>query len=433
MKRLFLIAFWSVLAAAFIGPGTVATAAKAGASFGPRLLWALTFSTLACLLLQEASARLTVVTGHSLAEALRGGYRGTSGALVLVLVLGAVVLGCAAYEAGNILGAVAGAGMVWSVSPSVLTAILGLAAGGLLWVGSPRTVALLLSLLVALMGAVFVITAWRLQPEWTSLLRGAWVPSLPAGSGVLALGLVGTTVVPYNLFLGSGLARGQKLSEMRFGLGLAILLGGLISMAVLVVGTAVVGEFGFATLADVLRRRLGSWSRPLFAAGLFAAGFSSAVTAPLAAALTARGLFASPDQPELWSHRSWRYRGIWLAVLGTGVTFGLVGASPIPVILLAQAFNGVLLPFVAVFLLLAVNNRRLMGGEHLNGPWVNLASALVVVVSLALGLTNVARAGAKALGFASPSEGNLLLLSLGVALVLAVPLALRIHRSRSQS
>ena len=438
MKRLLLIAFWSVLAAAFIGPGTVTTAAKAGASFGAQLLWALTFSTFACLLLQEASARLTIATGHSLAEALRNRYSGAGGALILVLVLGAVVLGCAAYEAGNILGAVAGARLAWPVTPAILTGILGLAAGILLWLGSPRTVALVLSVLVALMGCVFAVTAWQLKPDLDALLRGAWVPSLPAGSGVLALGLVGTTVVPYNLFLGSGLARGQKLSEMRFGLTVAIVLGGLISMAVLVVGTAVVGEFGFAALARVLEERLGSWSGPLFAAGLFAAGFSSAVTAPLAAALTARGLFASAGREKAWGHRGWHYRGVWLAVLGTGVTFGLVGASPIPVILLAQAFNGVLLPFIAVFLLLAVNDRQLMGDEFLNGLWANLASALVVVVSLALGLTNVARAGARALDMEAPPEGALLVFSLGVALLLAIPVArqvragaARVHRDPS--
>ncbi len=88
MGRLGSILFWSVIAAAFIGPGTVTTAASAGARFGPRLLWALSFSTLACLLLQEASARLTVVSGRSLGEALADRYpRGLGRVLTLVLVL----------------------------------------------------------------------------------------------------------------------------------------------------------------------------------------------------------------------------------------------------------------------------------------------------------------------------------------------------------
>ena len=115
MSRWSSILLWSVLAAAFIGPGTVTTAASAGASFGFALLWALLFSTLACVVLQEASARLTIVSGQSLGRVLRLRYPGTwLGTAMLLLLFGAIVVGCAAYEAGNILGGVAialGAGL----------------------------------------------------------------------------------------------------------------------------------------------------------------------------------------------------------------------------------------------------------------------------------------------------------------------------------
>ncbi len=396
MRRFLSVALWSVLAAAFIGPGTVTTGAKAGATFGYQLLWALSFSTFACLLLQEASARLTVVSGKTLAQALRGRYQGGGGAVVLAVVLGGLVMGCAAYEAGNILGALAGITLVTNVSPRLITLALGFLAGTLLWVGSPRAVALVLSLLVAVMGGAFLVTAYLLGPDLAALLEGSLVPRIPAGAGVLALGLVGTTVVPYNLFLGSGLARGQSLSEMRFGLAVAILFGGLISMSIVVVGVAVAGNFSFEALAAVLAQRLGAWTVPVFAAGLFAAGLSSAVTAPLAAALTARGLFADPGEEFSWGHRSLRYRSVWLFVLGTGVAFGLAGASPVPVIILAQALNGLILPFVAIFLFLAVNDRKQMAAA-VNGPWTNFAFALVVLVTLALGFGNLGRAIARAL------------------------------------
>ena len=71
MKKILSILFWSIITAAFIGPGTVTTAAKSGAVFGYDLLWALLFSTVACLVLQEASARVTVISGLSLGEAIR--------------------------------------------------------------------------------------------------------------------------------------------------------------------------------------------------------------------------------------------------------------------------------------------------------------------------------------------------------------------------
>ncbi|MDY7094922.1 MAG: divalent metal cation transporter [Acidobacteriota bacterium] len=432
MSRLLNILFWSVIAAAFIGPGTVTTAASAGHGFGLRLLWALAFSTVACLVLQEAAARLTAVSGLDLGQALRQRYHGgLGGAAVLVVVLGAVVLGCASYEAGNILGAVVGAQLGVAVATPWLVLAIGLGAVALLWSGRPSLIARLMGLLVAVMGAAFVITAVVLAPPLPELLRGLLMPALPAGSGVVVLALVGTTVVPYNLFLGSGLARGQSLGEMRSGLAVAVVLGGLISMAVVVVGTVVTGEFSFPQLAEVLDGRFpgGRW---LLAVGLFAAGLTSAVTAPLAAAITARSLFSDAEDPA-WSPTSARFRGVWGLVLAVGLASGLSGVRPVPAIILAQAFNGLLLPLVAVFLLVAVNDRRLMGERGLNGPWANALMAAVVWVTLVLGARQLAGAAGKVLALPPVSEEFLLALAAGFALLLAVPVARAVLRGRSSS
>jgi manganese transport protein len=427
VRRLLSVLLWSILAAAFIGPGTVTTAASAGSRFGSTLLWALVFSTFACIVLQEAAARLTLASGSDLGQALRRRFAGGwQGAAVLLLVLGAIVVGCAAYQAGNILGGVAGAALAVDLPRPILTMSTGLTAGLLLWFNRPRTLAHLLAGLVASMGAAFLVTAALLRPEPVMLARGAILPWLPTGSAVLALGLVGTTVVPYNLFLGSGLARGQSLGEMRFGLAVAVGLGGLISAGVLVVGGAVAGEFSFAALAAVLAERLGGWAATLLAVGLFCAGLSSAVTAPLAAALTARSLFATSGDGRRWHESSWRYRSVWLAVLGAGLAFGLSGVRPIPAIIAAQALNGVLLPLVAVFLFMAVNDRRLMGGGSVNGRLANLAMSVVVAVSLLLGAGGLLRAGAAALGRPPPGP----LAALVTAALAAVPLAAAVVRHR---
>jgi Mn2+/Fe2+ NRAMP family transporter len=361
MRRLLAVVFWSVVAAAFIGPGTVTTAAKAGVEHGATLLWALLFSTVACLVLQEAAARLTAVSGRDLGRALRERSRraagGAGGAFALGLVLAAIVVGCAAYEAGNLLGAAAGVGLATGLPAPAMAAVAGAVAAVLLWLGAPRSVAHGLSVLVAVMGVAFLGTALFSAPPAGELVRGLFVPSMPEGSLFLVLGLVGTTVVPYNLFLGSGLAAGQDLREIRFGLTVAVLLGGVISMGVLAVGASVPGEFSFEALAAALTDRLGAWSGVLFAWGLAAAGLTSAVTAPLAAAITARGLFSDgPDDPR-WSTSSWRWRSVWGGVLAVGVACGVSGLRPVPAILLAQAANGVLLPVVAFFLFRAVNDR----------------------------------------------------------------------------
>ncbi len=432
MRRLLSVLLWSILAAAFIGPGTVTTAASAGSRFGLRLLWALVFSTLACWALQEASARLTVVSGHSLGQALRRRYpRGWTGIAVVILVCGAILVGCAAYEAGNILGGVAGARLAVGGSPELLTVISSALAALLLWFNGPRRVALVLSLAVALMGIAFLLTAVLVRPPLVELLSGGLRPSLPPGSALLALGLVGTTVVPYNLFLGSGLAAGQELGELRFGIAAAVLGGGAISMGVMVVGSALGGEFSFEALAAILDQRLGGGAGTLFAGGLFAAGLSSAVTAPLAAAVTARSLFAGAAGVERWGDTSWRYRAVWLAVLASGLFFGLSGLRPVPVILAAQALNGILLPVVAVFLLVAVNDCRLVGREAVNGAFSNAVLAAVVAVTLVLGVAGVGRAAASALGREAPAGGSILAASGLLALVLAVPLSREIRRGRA--
>ncbi len=431
MSRLWSILSWSVIAAAFIGPGTVTAAASAGAGFRYALLWALLFSTLACLLLQEASARLTVVSGQGLGRALRRQYRGGfSATVVLVLVLGAVVLGCAAYEAGNILGGAAGAALGTGLNPRLATVVSGLVAAVLLWVGRPQTVARMLGVFVAVMGLAFLYTAWRLGPAPLDLLRGVVVPTVPRDSSLLVLGLIGTTVVPYNLFLGSELAHGQKLSDLRFGLTVSVLLGGVISMGILVVGSSVGGSFSFEALAEVLAQRLGPWARSMFAAGLYVAGLSSAITAPLAAAVTARSVLGVREERP-WGDRSWRFRFVWAGVLTTGVGFGLAGVRPIPAILLAQALNGVLLPLVAVFLLLAVNDARLMGRAELNGRWANGALVIVVATTIVLGVAGVSRAVAAAVGLGSPGEGKLLLLSAVVAAMIGWPITRRLVALRS--
>jgi len=300
--RILNILFWSVISAAFIGPGTVTTAAKAGATFGFDLLWALVFSTIACLVLQEASARITILSNHNLGQAIAYQFRDKSiRILVLSLIVGAIILGSAAYQTGNILGAVAGITLVSSVAPQLLIIGLAFIAALVLSLPSLQNLARFTGVIVVLMGVAFSTTAIMLKPDLSSILKGSFIPTMPAGmeSGLLVLGLVGTTVVPYNLFLGSGISdKSQSIQEMRFGLSIAVILGGIISMAVLVVGSVVEGEFSFQSLAQVLETRIGSWTKCLLALGLFAAGFSSLITAPLASALTAQGLFGDNKQPE---------------------------------------------------------------------------------------------------------------------------------------
>src|SRR5690606_19871222 len=108
---------------------------------------------------------------------------------------------------------------------------------------------------------------------------------------------------------------------------------------------------GAADMAEQLEPLLGRWARLFFATGLLAAGLTSSITAPLAAAYAAAGALGWPRDL-----RDRRLRMVWGAVILTGVAFALSGVRPVPAILFAQVANGVLLPAIAVFLLLAAND-----------------------------------------------------------------------------
>jgi Mn2+/Fe2+ NRAMP family transporter len=379
------VLFWSILAAAFIGPGTVTTAASAGARFGNQLLWALVFSTIATLVLQEAAARLSIATGADLGESIARRH----GRGLRWLAGSAIVLGCAAYEAGNLLGGAAGIELISGLPRAQIGSICLAGAATLLWTVRTESVARLLGITVAIMGVCFLVAALSLRPDWGEIARGSFLPRLPPGSSTLALALVGTTVVPYNLFLGSSLAKGRDLRETRLGLAVAIVLGGIISMAIVIVGTALDGEMQFAALAAELDSRLGAAGPWLLGIGLFASGFSSALTAPLAASMATRSLFGREGDPA-WSSRGGRSRAVWLGVLAFGGAVGLSGLRPVPVIVLAQLLNGLLLPIAAVLLWLAMRDGERLGRWR-NTAWQDLLMAVVVLVSIALGAHGIWR------------------------------------------
>ncbi len=385
----------AMVAAAFIGPGTVTTATISGASYGYTLLWAILFSIFATSLLQEMSARLGFVAKVGVGEALRGKMKSPvlkwlgSG-----LVISAILIGNAAYEAGNVSGAVLGFDEyleAWPLNPLII--LIGLLAFLLLFTGKYVLIERFLIGLVALMGFVFLVAAILLKPSLIEFLRGIFIPTLPAGSLLLVVGLIGTTVVPYNLFLHASSVKtkwqnGGDLSTVRFDTILSILFGGLITMAILV--TAAIAFAGtqqeienIGGLAHQLKPILGAWSQTFIALGFLAAGFTSAITAPLAAAFATSEILG-------WKSglQENKFRGIWIFVLFCGLIFSSLGFKPTAVILFAQVANGLLLPIVAIFLLWIMNDKSLLG-RSTNGPVSNLFGMMVVLVTMILGYKGI--------------------------------------------
>jgi manganese transport protein len=382
-----------LVTAAFIGPGTVTTASKAGAEFGFALVWALLFSVFATIVLQEMCARLGLVTGQGLGEAIRSSFQNPVLRWAVVgLVIGAIAFGNAAFQTGNILGAAGALVSLTGVPAAVWALVIGAAAFSLLACGAYRVLERVLMLLVVVMSSVFLIVAMMVGPDWGRLAAGV-VPSVPADSLLTIIALIGTTVVPYNLFLHASAVREKwpksesveaALKASRRDTTIAISLGGLVTLAIM--ATAAATFFNAAAKMDSihdmavqLEPLFGSASKWFFASGLLAAGLTSAITAPLAAAYATAGVLG-------WERDlgSAKMRIVWAVIVIAGTILAITATKPVAAIVFAQAANGILLPFVAVFLLVVMNRRDLLG-QHTNGTISNLLGGGIVLVALGLG------------------------------------------------
>jgi manganese transport protein len=219
-----------------------------------------------------------------------------------VLIVAAIGFGNAAFQTGNITGAAIGMEALLGVSPRFASLAIGAAAFVLLASGRYRLIQALLIALVVLMSLAFVGAAAIVRPDLSELFEKAARPRIPDGSLFTVLALIGTTVVPYNLFLHASAVRekwpadvpvSESLPAARLDTLLSVSLGGLITLAIL--ATAAEAFFGkearienAADMAAQLQPLLGPAAKWLFAGGLLAAGLTSAITAPLAAA------YASP-------------------------------------------------------------------------------------------------------------------------------------------
>ncbi|MGF1557123.1 Nramp family divalent metal transporter [Paucihalobacter sp.] len=389
----------TLVAAAFIGPGTVTMCSLAGVNFGFTLLWALLFSVVITVLLQEMSARLGVISQNGLAENIRNEIKQPIIKFsVLVLILSAIVIGNAAYQAGNIGGAVLGLETIVefpkleilnnSINTSSL--IIGAIAFVFLFIGSYKTIERILITLVVFMSLSFLITAILTKPDLGSLASGLFTFETPSGSLLTIVGLIGTTVVPYNLFLHAALVKEKwhKASDLSFARKdtvVAVVLGGLVSMSI-IVSAAGIQNTNIENASDLalgLAPLYGDVSTYIMALGLFAAGITSAITAPLAAAYVATGCLG-------WSikMKSNKFRAIWMSILLLGVVFASLGIKPIEIIKFAQVTNGLVLPMVAGILIWMMNKSEILG-LYINKKWQNIVSILLLLVVLFLGLKSV--------------------------------------------
>ncbi|HTF20265.1 MAG TPA: divalent metal cation transporter [Chryseolinea sp.] len=375
------VIIWSIISAAFIGPGSVTTAVAAGSLYQLDLMWAVTFSIAACIALQEVAARLTIASGLNVGQALIRLFGNRNGRYLQWFLGISVIGGCAAYEAGNIVGAVAGMQLITGMGAVITTVLVVGVCFVVLWNNNPSWIFNLMAFLVALMGIAFCAIAATQRFPLGYALQSSIVPVVPRGSHLTILALVGTTVVPYNIFLGSGISAGQTVPIMRVGLIISVLMGGLITAAILIAGTTITDFSSFESLYGELTAKVGTAGAIALALGLFGAGFASAITSPYAAAIITRTVFEASHERTA--------RLVWIGVLLTGFVIGISGLKPIPVIVVVQALNGFILPFMVIFLLLVINDPGITPRKFMHGWLYNVVLLITLWGFCMISLDNV--------------------------------------------
>ena len=388
----------SVVAAAFIGPGTITMCSIAGAQFKYGLIWALIVSILLTMFIQLTAIRIGLTTKNTLSNLIKDQFQ--SGLLKytsISLIISAIFIGNSAYEAGNISGAVMGFELLFGKSfqfnqINMFSILSGILALPLIIFGNNKVLEKILIILVLIMSFSFVFTVFIVGIDFNLLLSSSNLFSFSSESILTIAGLIGTTVVPYNIFLHVALVnnRWKSTKELRFAnfdTIVSISIGGLISLCILLTAAGLNNSdiLNAVDLAYSLQPLYGDFSKYIVAIGLISAGLTSSITAPIAAAYVVCGCFGFSI-----NRKSKLFKIIAVIVLLIGVIFSSIGFSPIEIIKFAQVTNGILLPLVVVFLLFLANNTRLLKNKT-NNTFQNILGLIVIGFCLLLCYRSIAK------------------------------------------
>jgi Mn2+/Fe2+ NRAMP family transporter len=400
-----ILVLFSVLGPGFItanvdnDPGGIFTYSQTGAQFGYSLLWTMIPITVALIVVQEMVARMGAVTGKGLSDLIREEY----GLRITVLVM----LGLVITNFGNIVtefAGIAGSMELFGLSKYVTVPICALIVWLLVIKGAQKNVEK-----IFLAGSFFYITyiaaGVLAHPDWThSLISTVKPPTLASfrekGAIFTVIGLVGTTIAPWMQFylqasiVEKGVTKRQYAAS-RLDVIVGCIFTDLVAWFIIVACAATLFVHGFHNItsakdaAEALRPLAGQYAFILFALGLFNAGLFSATILPLSTVYTVcEGLGFESGLDNKFSEAPvfyWLYTV--LIALGAGVI--LIPNLPLfKIILGSQVVNGMVLPFVLIFMLLLINKKELMG-KYVNSTLMNVLAWTTTVVSIVLTLIYV--------------------------------------------
>ena len=374
--------------------GGISTYSVDGASYGYATLWMIFLMTFSLVIVQETAARMGAVTGKGFAALIRERY----GVRPTLFAMLALLTSNAATSVAEFAG-IAAALELFGVSKYVSVPIAAVVVWLLVVRGSYRRIEKLLLALSAIF-ITYVVAAFMAKPDWGEVLHATFVPTFVPTSGfvLLVIATVGTTIAPWmQFFVQSNIVdkgvSAKELPYQRVDVVTGAVSANIIAWFIIVTtGTVLypagVRITGAEQAAQALAPVAGEYASALFAIGLFGASLLAAFVLPLTAAYAVTEAFGW----ERGIDRSWSeapiFNGIYTFVIFFGAALVLIPKAPlIQIMVLSQAVNGVLLPFLLVFMMGIVNDRRIMG-RFTNGRVYNLASwtTIVVVIGLTVAL-----------------------------------------------
>ncbi len=379
----------------YMDPGNWATDLEGGARFGYQLLWVLVMSNLMAVLLQTLSARLGLIRGRDLAQACRETYPPAVNFSLWILC----ELAIAAMDLAEILGAAIALELLFKIPLLYGVIITGFDTLLILWLTryGIRIIEALVLVLIATIGGCFAVEMWLAKPDVGEIATGL-IPRLNKDSLYVAIGILGATVMPHNLYLHSALVQtrriGKSIEEKRsacrfnlFDSALALNLALLVNGGILILAASTFHKQGVAVteiqqahllLSPLLGTTLAS---VLFAVALLAAGQSSTITGTMAGQIVMEGFVNLRMQP-------WLRRLITrlLAIIPAVITIVMAGeAATYQLLILSQVILSLQLPFAVIPLIHFTSDRSTMG-EFANARWVQALAWLTALIIVALNL-----------------------------------------------
>ena len=393
-----------LISVGYMDPGNWATDIAGGSAFGYSLIWVLLMSNLMALLLQSLSARLGIVQGRDLAQCNRYYYPKKVNFILYLLA----ELAIAACDLAEVLGMAIGLNLllgiplIWGVCISVLDTFLLLFLQRL---GMRKLEAFIIAL-IAIIGICFWIEMMYVQPPMGAIVQG-FVPHIPNKAALyIAIGIIGATVMPHNLYLHSALVQTRKtgsdkasiLKTIKYNVldsAIALNLAFLVNAAILVLAASVFYKAGLHKVASMqeahklLAPMLGTqWSSHLFAIALIAAGQSSTVTGTLAGQIVMEGYLQLRINPLIR-----RLLTRLLAVVPTVIVILVVGEQEADALLIfSQVILSMQLAFAIIPLIHFVSDKTRMGDFVINTR-LKIVSWLVASIIIALNLWQLFESG----------------------------------------